>query len=378
MQKAKHGDWWNTEPQRALSNNSVCYTEKPDMGIFMREWHALYESKSGERGIFNRVAAKSMCPERRDSSYDFGTNPCSEIVLRSKQFCNLTEVVARPTDTVKRLKEKVRLATILGTVQSTITDFRYLSPAWKNNTEEERLLGVSLTGMMDHKILSDTNNMGSTLRAMKEEAVVANKALAAVLGIPQAAAITCVKPSGTVSQLVNSSSGIHARYSEYYVRTVRQDKKDPLSTWMINQGVPVEEDVMFPNNWVFSFPQKSPKNSVMRNDMTAIEQLEHWAVVATEWCEHKPSITVYVREHEWLDVGAWVYSHWEIVNGISFLPHSDHSYRQAPYQEITEEQYKVLSEKMPKSLDFSLYKEEVDNTTSSQELACASAQGCDF
>lgn len=378
MQRAKHGDWWNTEPQRALANNSVCYTEKPDIGIFMREWQALYESKSGERGIFNREASQKMAPERRDSTFDFGTNPCSEIVLRSKQFCNLTECVARPTDTIKRLKEKVRLAAILGTIQSTITDFRYLSKQWTTNTEEERLLGVSLTGMMDHKILSDTNAMGGALRSMRDEAVEANRVLAEALGIPQAAAVTCVKPSGTVSQLVNASSGIHARYSEYYVRTVRQDKKDPLSNWMIAKEIPVEEDVMSPSNWVFSFPQKSPKNSVMRNDMSAIDQLEHWAVVATEWCEHKPSITVYVREHEWLDVGAWVYNHWDIMNGVSFLPHSDHSYRQAPYQEIDEETYKAYMKNMPKNVDFSEYKESMDNTTSSQELACAAAAGCEF
>jgi ribonucleotide reductase alpha subunit len=698
MQKAKHGEWWNTEPHRALANISVCYTEKPDMGIFMREWQNLYESKSGERGIFNRVASQKMCPERRDENFDFGTNPCSEIVLRSKQFCvapttplitdggikeikdfsdqsvniwngeewtpvivrqtgsnqrlmrvwlndgsyldctpdhrwsvkdrfkkdwsevqtkdlmsfskysiqvepaqvsapktgkhvdnaytlgfavgdgcvydnkvlidcygdkdiqcpiegsrhkivtkpgynvescrinasavisgdmvlrlkndlselaawdkssvlnflagladadgsqasngiriylshehrarqlqlvltrvgirsscnlhssagtetnlgtrksdlwyiqitktneipchrlvcdndsepkfkgkyqnivgveeldglydtycfnepkkhkglfgnvltyqcNLTEVVVRPTDSIKRLKAKVRLATILGTIQSTCTNFRYLSRAWKTNTEEERLLGVSLTGIMDHTTLSNVEEMGAPLRSMKEVAIETNKEVADLLGIPQSTATTCVKPSGTVSQLVNSSSGIHPRFAPHYIRTVRQDKKDPLAAWMAERGIPVEEDVMFPNNVVFSFPQKSPKNSIMRNDMRAIDQLNHWAVVATEWCEHKPSITVYVREEEWLEVGAWIYENWDIVNGISFLPYTDHVYRQAPYQEVTKEEYDEHMKLMPKNIDFSTYKENADHTIASQELACASAAGCEF
>lgn len=378
MQRAKSGNWYDTEPQRALANNSVCYTEKPDMGIFMREWQSLYDSKSGERGIFNREASKKMCPERRDSSHEFGTNPCSEIILRSKQFCNLTEVVARPSDTNKRLKEKVELATILGTLQATITDFRYLSKAWKDNTEEERLLGVSLTGMMDHKILRDKEESKSLLQEMESVAIETNKKYSKVIGIPQAAAITCVKPSGTVSQLVNAASGIHPRFAPYYIRRVRQDKKDPLANWMIEQGFPVETDVMSPSNWVFSFPQKAPKSAVMRDDMTAIDQLEHWATVALNWCEHKPSITVYVREHEWLEVGAWVYKHWDIVNGVSFLPHTDHTYRQAPYEEITEEQYKDMLSKMPKGVKFEEYKEIDDNTTASQELACSSSQGCEM
>lgn len=370
MQRAKHGDWWTTEPQRALANNSVCYTERPDIGIFMREWLSLYDSKSGERGHFNRVAAQRMCPERRDETYDFGTNPCSEIVLRSKQFCNLTEVVVRSTDTGQQIKDKVRLATILGTLQATVTNFRYLSKAWTINTEEERLLGVSLTGMMDHKTLSNKNNMPSLLRSMKDVAIDTNKKYAALLDIPQSAAITCVKPSGTVSQLVNSASGIHPRYSQYYIRTVRQDKKDPLANWMIDRGFPVEEDVVSPNNWVFSFPQKAPAHAVMRDDMTAIEQLEHWSIVATEWCEHKPSITVYVREDEWIEVGAWVYKNWDLVNGVSFLPHTDHVYRQAPYQECTEEEYKEFAKRMPKGVDFSEYKEIEDFTVGMQELAC--------
>lgn len=380
MQKAKHGEWWKLEPQRALANNSVCYTEKPDIGIFMREWQSLYESKSGERGIFNRVAAQRMAPERRDAEQIVGTNPCAEILLRNRGTCNLSEVVVRPTDTLATLNDKVRLATILGTLQATITDFRYVSSAWRNNAEEECLLGVSLTGVMDHKILSDASNssMKTFLNSMRDTSINVNKEFAAKLGIAQAAAITCNKPSGTVSQLVNSASGVHPRYAEYYIRTVRQDKKDPLAKWMIEQGIPYEEDAQFPSNWVFSFPQKAPKNSIMRDDMTAIQQLEHWVIMATEWCEHKPSITVYVREHEWLEVGAWVYKHWDIVNGVSFLPHTEHSYRQAPYQEITEAQYKEWMERMPKDVDFSKYTEDADNTTGSQELACASVGGCEL
>jgi hypothetical protein len=292
--------------------------------------------------------------------------------------CNLTEVVVRPTDSIKRLKAKVRLATILGTIQSTCTNFRYLSRAWKTNTEEERLLGVSLTGIMDHTTLSNVEEMGAPLRSMKEVAIETNKEVADLLGIPQSTATTCVKPSGTVSQLVNSSSGIHPRFAPHYIRTVRQDKKDPLAAWMAERGIPVEEDVMFPNNVVFSFPQKSPKNSIMRNDMRAIDQLNHWAVVATEWCEHKPSITVYVREEEWLEVGAWIYENWDIVNGISFLPYTDHVYRQAPYQEVTKEEYDEHMKLMPKNIDFSTYKENADHTIASQELACASAAGCEF
>ena len=378
MQRAKSGDWWTNQPHRALANNSVAYTEKPDIGIFMREWLSLYDSKSGERGLFNRVSCKKLAPERRDIEYEFGTNPCSEIVLRSKQFCNLTEVVIRPYDTLDDLKNKVRLATILGTMQATLTDFRYLSKQWKLNTEEERLLGVSLTGIMDHKTLSTVGSAAERfLSEMKETAIKTNEKFANVYNIPQSAAITCVKPSGTVSQLVDSASGIHPRFSEYYIRTVRQDKKDPLASWMIEQGFPVEEDVMFNNNWVFSFPQKAPKNSVMRNDMTAIEQLEHWKLFALNWCEHKPSITVYVRESEWLAVGAWIYENFDICNGISFLPHTDHVYRQAPYQECTEEEYNTLKEQMPKTVDFSTFVELEDNTTASQELACV-AGACEI
>jgi len=386
MRVAKSGQWWDENPQRALANNSVCYTEKPDIGIFMKEWEALYASKSGERGIFSRDASRRVAERngRRDSGYDFGTNPCSEIILRSKQFCNLTEVVVRSSDTFEDLKRKVRFATILGTLQSTLTDFRYLSKKWKDNTEEERLLGVSLTGIMDHPVLSgqvgDTiwgdiegKDLPVILRELKEVAVETNKEWAAKLGIQQSTAITCVKPSGTVSQLVDSASGIHPRYSNYYIRTVRTDKKDPLYSFLKEQGVPVEDAIGKENSTaIFSFPMKAPDGSVMRDDRSAIEQLELWKVYAEHWCEHKPSITVYVKEHEWMKVGAWVYENFDICSGISFLPHSDHTYKQAPYQEIDEATYNDLVSRHPDIQweELERYEKE-DMTTGSQEYACA-------
>ena len=393
MRVAKSGQWWVDNPQRALANNSISYTEKPDMGIFMKEWEALYESKSGERGIFNRGAAKraAQVSGRRDTEHDFGTNPCSEIILRSKQFCNLSEVVVRSEDTFDDLKRKVRLAAILGTLQSTLTNFRYLSSVWKRNTEEERLLGVSLTGIMDHPVLSGStesmaeiitspiykkfghSDLEEVLNELKEVAVETNKEWAEKLNIPQSVAITCVKPSGTVSQLVDSASGIHPRYSDYYIRTVRQDKKDPLADLMIEAGVPYEDDVMKPDStYVFSFPMKAPEGSVMRDDRNAIEQLELWKVYQEAWCEHKPSITVYVKEDEWLKVGAWVYENFDSVSGVSFLPHSEHSYKQAPYQEITEEVYNELQEAMPKEVDFTklIDFEKEDTTVGMKEFAC--------
>jgi len=375
MSKAKHGQWWEDNGQRALANNSVCYTEKPDIGIFMKEWRSLYESKSGERGIFSREAAQRVAARsgRRDSEYDFGTNPCSEIILRNGQFCNLTEVVVRAGDTFEELKRKVRLATILGTLQSTLTDFKYLRKHWTNNTEEERLLGVSLTGIMDHHHLNGTDEPGmlaTNLEALKEIAIETNKEWAAKLGIPQSTAITCVKPSGTVSQLVDSSSGIHPRYSNHYIRTVRTDKKDPLYTFLQDQGVPVEDAIGKEGSTaIFSFPMKAPEGSVMRDDRNALEQLELWKIYAEHWCEHKPSITVYVKEEEWLDVEAWVYANFDICSGVSFLPHSNHSYQQAPYQEIDEETYDKAVSAMP-AIAWEEFVEETDNTTGSQELAC--------
>jgi ribonucleoside-triphosphate reductase len=400
MRHAKSGQWWNTDPQRALSNNSVSYTEKPDAETFMREWLALVESKSGERGVFNRQAAKKQAAKngRRDADYDFGTNPCSEIILRPYQFCNLTEVVCRSDDTIETLKEKVRLATILGTIQSTLTHFPYLRKIWKDNTEAERLLGVSLTGIMDNKYLSgkdwhqfphgeefqteeskewangEAYDLSDALEILKQTAIDTNKEWAEKLGIPQSAAITCVKPSGTVSQLVDSASGIHARHSEYYIRTVRGDNKDPLTQFMIAQGIPHEPCVMKPGTTtVFSFPQKAPHGAITRNDMTAIEQLEFWLTYQRYWCEHKPSITVTVRDDEWLKVGAWVYDHFDEVSGISFLPHSDHSYKQAPYQECTKEEYDAAVNSMPVGIYWSGLSEfeKEDATKGAQTFACS-------
>ena len=376
MRHAKSGQWWENEGQRALANNSVAFKGKPEMGTFMREWTSLYESKSGERGIFNRKSAKQKVEEngRRDSNYLFGCNPCSEIILRPYQFCNLTEVVARETDSLNTLKEKVRLATILGTFQSTLTDFKYLRKIWKDNTEEERLLGVSLTGILDCPILSpDEVGLFDTLEQLKKVAVETNEKIAQDLGIPQSTAITCVKPSGTVSQLVDSASGIHARHNPYYIRTVRGDNKDPLTQFMKEAGIPIEPDITKPDSVsVFSFPMKSPTGAITRTEMTAIEQLNYWLIFQRHWCEHKPSITVSVKEHEWMDVGAWVYKNFDEVSGISFLPFSEHTYKQAPYQDIDEKEYNKLISSMPKSIDWSKLQdfEKEDTTSGSKELAC--------
>ena len=372
---AKMGEWWNENPQRALANNSVAYTEKPDPGIFMKEWLSLYESKSGERGIFNRQSAKAKAAEngRRDADWDFGTNPCSEIILRPNQFCNLTEVVCRSTDTMTTLVKKVKLATILGTIQSTFTNFGYLRKRWQNNTEEERLLGVSLTGIMDSVELNTIDGLAPRLEVLKQHAIDTNKELAKKLGIPQSTAITCVKPSGTVSQLVDSASGIHARHNPYYIRTVRGDNKDPLTEFMKASGIPNEPDYLKPEHQtVFSFPMMAPKGSVCRKDMTAIEQLEIWKVYAKHWCEHKPSVTISVKENEWIPVGAWCWENFEHVSGISFLPFSDHTYQQAPYQDIDEKTYKKLAKEMPTNINWNKLQdfEKEDNTKGSQELAC--------
>ena len=381
MRHAKTGQWWNAEPQRALANNSACYTEKPDIGTFMDEWKALYESKSGERGIFNRESAQQQAGKngRRNTEHDFGTNPCSEIILRSREFCNLSEVVVRPTDTRESLKKKVQLATILGTIQSTLTNFKYLSAVWRNNCEEERLLGVSLTGIMDNKLLngkmsSTEGTLESLLHDLRDEAVETNRVFAKKIGINQSVAVTCVKPSGTVSQLVDAASGIHARHNPYYVRTVRGDKKDPLTRMMTDQGFPVEDDVMNPSHTaVFSFPMKVDKGAVFRTDMTAIEQLKLWKVYQEAWCEHKPSVTISVKEHEWLEVGAWVYDNFDMMSGVSFLPFSEHTYKQAPYQDCTQQEYQMLLDKMPKVVEWDKLAqyEQTDMTIGAQELACA-------
>ena len=376
MRHAKSGQWWNEAAHRALANNSVSYTEKPDSETFMREWLALVESKSGERGIFNREASKKQAEKfgRRDPNYEFGTNPCSEIILRPYQFCNLTEVVVRATDNVDDLERKVKLATILGTIQSTYTKFPYLRKVWTTNTEEERLLGVSLTGIMDNPLMTSANKgLEKTLEHLREIALRTNTTWANRLGIPTSASITCVKPSGTVSQLVDSASGIHARHSPYYIRTVRGDNKDPLTQMMQDQGIPNEPCVMKPDSTtVFSFPVKSPDKAVTRNDMTAIEQLETWLTYQRHWCEHKPSVTVSVRADEWMEVGAFVYKHFDEMSGVSFLPHSDHSYQQAPYQDCTKKEYKELLVKMPESIDWSKLSEyeQEDNTIAMQTMAC--------
>ena len=383
MRHAKSGSWWENDPQRALANNSVSYTEKPDSLSFMREWMALVESGSGERGIFNRQASKVQAAKngRRVSDYDFGTNPCSEIILRPSQFCNLTEVVVRATDTLETLAEKVRLATILGTIQSSFTKFPYLRKIWTKNTEEERLLGVSLTGIMDNPLMTLKNKgLEKTLDHLKQIAVTTNATWAEHLGIPVSAAICCVKPSGTVSQLVDSSSGIHARHSAYYIRTVRGDNKDPLTMFMIDQGIPNEPDVMKPDQTtVFSFPMKAPEGATVTADMSAIEQLEMWLAYQRHWCEHKPSVTINVKNDEWFEVGAFVYKHFDEMSGVSFLPFNEHTYQQAPYQECDESAYHKMIGSMPSSIDWSLLSEyeNEDNTSGSQTLAC-SGDACEI
>ena len=383
MRHAKSGQWWETAGHRALANNSVSYTEKPDMETFMREWLSLVESKSGERGIFNREASKKQAAKfgRRDPNYEFGTNPCSEIILRPYQFCNLTECVVRATDSIEDLERKVKLDTILGTIQSTMIKFPYLRKVWQNNTAEERLLGVSMTGIMDNPLMTNKNEgLEKTLEHLRSIAVATNAGWAELLGIPASAAISCVKPSGTVSQLVDSASGIHARHSPYYIRTVRGDSKDPLTKFMIDKGIPNEPCVMKPDSTVvFSFPVKSPEQAVTRNDMTAVEQLELWLTYQRHWCEHKPSVTISVRDSEWLSVGAFVYKHFDEMSGVSFLPHSDHSYQQAPYQDCTKEQYEEMLELMPSSIDWEELNdyESEDNTVSMQTMAC-SGDSCEI
>lgn len=408
MRHAKSGQWWIEQGQRALANNSVAYTEKPDMPAFMREWLALVESGSGERGIFYRGAAERLVPERRkDADYkDYGCNPCSEIILRSKQFCNLSEVVIRSTDTFEDLKRKVRQATILGTMQATLVGdeekgFRYLSKKWTDNTKEERLLGVSLTGIMDHPVMSGIRepiygrlgagdalswwqgpkDLRKTLQALKEVAIETNKEWASKLGIPVSAAITCVKPSGTVSQLVDSASGIHTRHSAYYIRTVRADKKDPLAQMMLAQGFPAEDDVTKPDTGlVFSFPVKAPEEAVVRADVNAINQLELWKTYQLHWCEHKPSVTVSVKDDEWLAVGAWVYENFDIMSGVSFLPYSNHTYQQAPYQECSEEEFDAMTARMPQAVAWerlSEFEQDDEAVTGIREYACVSGS-CDI
>ena len=398
MRFAKSGQWWEHNVQRALANNSVNYKEKPDVGTFMREWLSLYDSKSGERGFYSSMSAQKHVEklntkekdkdgvyiQRRVAREDFGTNPCSEIILRSREFCNLSEVVLRADDTIKSISDKIRIATILGTFQSTLTNFKYLSREWKRNCDEERLLGVSLTGIMDCPLTNGANGpdeLEKTLIKLREVAVGTNKEWAEKLGIPRSAAITCVKPSGTVSQLVDSASGIHARHNPYYIRTVRADNKDPLCQMMKEQGFPNEPDVTKPDHTtVFSFPSKSPEGATCRTEMSAWKQLSLWHTYAKYWCEHKPSVTVSVKEDEWVDTASWVYANFDDISGISFLPFSDHTYQQAPYQDCTEKEYKSLLKQMPKNVDWSsLAKyESQDYTSSSQEFACSADKGCEI
>jgi len=370
MRHAKSGQWWLENPQRALANNSVCYTEKPDMGIFMREWLSLYESRSGERGVFNREAVKKLMPERRDKDYEFACNPCSEINLRSAGCCNLTECVLTPTDKHEDVERKIRQATILGTFQSMLTNFRYVRPIWKKNAEEERLLGVSMTGVFDCPVV--LNATPEELQNWRDIAVETNIKWAEKLGINQSTAITCIKPSGTVSQLTGvAGSGLHPSYSRWYIRRIRQDKKDPLNQALIDAGVPFEDDPYNKEAIVFSFPVQAPAKSRTRHDVSAIQHLEIWKKFALHWCEHKPSVTIYVGEEEWLEVGAWCYKNFDILSGVSFLPRADesHSYEVAPYEEITKETYKTI----PKIgiIDWDAIKEDDDNTIGSQELACS-------
>ena len=378
MRAAKSGQWWDDNPQRALANNSACYTEKPDIGVFMTEWKSLYESKSGERGIFNRQSAVKMAAKngrRNTEDYDFGTNPCSEIILRNREFCNLSEVVVRATDTRETLLEKVRLAAILGTIQSTLVNFKYVSSSWRKNCEEERLLGVSLTGIMDCALTNGKEDgLDKLLEELKAEAVKTNAEFAKKMGINQSVAVTCVKPSGTVSQLVDAASGIHARHNPYYIRTVRGDKKDPLTKMMLDAGFPVEDDAMNPSNTsVFSFPMKVDQSAVFRTDMSAIEQLELWLTYQKHWCEHKPSVTISVKEDEWMEVGAWTYKNFDFMSGVSFLPFSEHTYKQAPYQDCTKEEYEFFVDRMPLEVEWSKLSEyeKTDMTIGAQELACA-------
>jgi len=357
LAEAKSGEWWKDNPQRALANNSVVYEDKPDIVTFIKEWTALIESNSGERGLYNRNASVIQAGKsgRRNTNWEFGTNPCSEIILRPYQFCNLTEVVIKSHDTKETLANKVRIASILGTMQSLLTNFPYLRPIWKSNTEEERLLGVSLTGIMDNALTNGTNkeSLPDLLQYLKQVAIATNKEYAEKFGIPVSAAITCVKPSGTVSQLVDSASGIHTRYNDFYIRTVRADNKDPLTTFLKDHGVPNEPAIgKEDTTTIFAFPKKAPDMAILRHDLSAIEQLEMWELYQDNWCEHKPSATVYVKPNEWLEVGAWVYERLDKISGVSFLPSNDHSYAQAPYQDITENMHKELVSEFPTKINW--------------------------
>jgi ribonucleoside-triphosphate reductase len=382
MRHAKSGAWWEANGQRSLANNSACYTERPDVGVFMQEWLALYESKSGERGIFNREAAVNIVKKngRRDAEHEFGTNPCSEIILRPYQFCNLSTVIVRATDTLESLVHKAKLATALGTYQSTMTDFPYLRKIWQENTEEERLLGVSMTGPLDNKLMNDPSDpeLPYRLETIKQAVIDENKALAELIGIPQSVATTAMKPEGTTSQLTDSASGLHARHSKFYKRRVRGDVKDPLTQFMIAEGIPYEPCVMQPDSTVaFSFAKKAPEGALLREDLTAIQHLKLWLIYQRHYCEHKPSVTISVKEKEWPAVGAFVWDHFDEMSGVSFLPEDGGSYRQAPYEECTEDEYLELDAQIPKHIDWDRLVEYEDNVKGTQTLAC-NANGCEL
>jgi len=378
LRASKSGDWWHNHSYRSYANNSAVYKAVPDMNVFMKEWHSLYESRSGERGMFSRAAAKKQVAVngRRNPDHEFGTNPCCEIILRPNQFCNLTEVVVKKNDTEETLKKKVKLAAILGTYQATLTDFKYLRKIWADTTEEERLLGVSMTGIMDNELTNGgEGDLDSMLQRLRQVAVDTNEVWADSLGIPQSTAITCVKPSGTVSQLVDAASGIHPRHSKHYIRRVRGDKKDPLTQFLMDSGIPCEDavgDVESKSTAVFSFPIEAPEGAMINDELTPMEHLELWLTYQKHWCEHKPSITITVREHEWLEVAAWVYKNFDFMSGVSFFPHSDAVYTQAPYEEVDEATYHDLLASMPKEIDF--YKlqeyEKEDTTKGTQEFSC--------
>jgi ribonucleoside-triphosphate reductase len=382
MRHAKSGAWWEGQGHRALANNSACYTERPDVGIFMKEWQSLYESKSGERGIFNREAAKNIVRQngRRNPDFEFGTNPCSEIILRPYQFCNLTEIIVRATDTMEDIHRKARIASILGTIQSTLTHFPYLRKIWRDNTEQERLLGVSMTGVLDNALLNNADDplLEGRLQSIKQVAIDINAEFAEMFGIPASAAITCNKPSGTVSQLTDTASGIHARHSAYYFRRVRNDIKDPLTRAMIDAGVPHEPDVTKPfSTVIFTFPKKAPEGAILRSDLDAISHLKLWLAYQRFYCEHKPSVTISVMEKEWPAVGAFVWEHFDEMSGVSFLPYDGGSYKQAPYEECTKEQYEAMLAIMPESIDWDSIVEMEDNVEGAQMLACT-AGNCEI
>lgn len=382
MRHAKSGAWWEQNGQRALANNSACYTEKPEVGIFMQEWLSLYESKSGERGIFNREAAQKIAKKngRRNTDYEYGTNPCSEIILRPYQFCNLSTVIVRADDTVETLIYKAQMAAILGTWQSTLTEFPYLRKIWKDNTEEERLLGVSMTGALDNPLLNNPDDpaLRDRLLDIKEAVIEMNASEADLIGIPRSVATTAIKPEGTTSQLTDSASGLHTRHSEYYYRRIRGDVKDPLTQFMIQQGIPNEPCVMKPDTTVvFTFPKKAPEGALVRSDLSAIQHLKLWLAFQRFYCEHKPSVTISVSEKEWPAVGAFVWEHFDEMSGVSFLPYDGGSYRQAPYEDCTKEQYEELLKQIPSNLDWDSIIENTDNVEGTQTLAC-SANGCEI